>query len=101
MKEKESEQGESGWSGLLRIFSEAEDTERTEELLNLFFTLSEKEALVQRYNLVKALLEEKRTQREISQELGISISKITAGSKALKVISGKMKAYLTTKMRIH
>lgn len=101
MKREDSDKGEGGWPGLVRAFTEAEDQERTEELMNLFFTISEREGLIQRYNLVKALLEEKRTQREISQDLGISISKITAGSNALKVISGKLKEYLTDKMRVN
>ncbi len=53
-----------------------------------FLTPSEILELCDRYLIVKELLTEK-PQREISQSLGVSISKITAGSRELKFNYGK------------
>ena len=56
--------------------------------LQAFLTDQELEALKNRYNLVEELLRGK-SQREISEELGVSISQITRGSRELKYGTGK------------
>jgi len=79
----------------LKIFKNARSEKQLLELFDLFFTLSEKDALDKRYLLVKELLADQKTQREIAQDLSLSISKITAGSNALKNISQELKDYLS------
>lgn len=88
------DQDEEGWWGFLNLCHKAETLKQLDALLNFFFTIEEKESLKKRYLLVKALLDKKKTQREIANELGVSISKITRGSNALKVISENLQRYL-------
>lgn len=89
---------EEGWRRLLTLCDRAEKEERYDELFSLFLTLEEKEALALRYLIVKALLKEKRPQREIAEVLRVSISKITRGSNALKIASDDLKEFLKTHM---
>ncbi len=89
---------EDGWRAFLELCSKFETKEELEELFHLFFTIEEKEALSKRHGLVKALLEEKMTQREIAEKLQVSISKITRGSNALKIISNQLREALKKKM---
>lgn len=89
---------EDGWRAFLELCSKFQQKEELEELFDLFFTLEEKEALSKRHTLVKALLDEKMTQREISEAMRVSISKITRGSNALKIISKQLREALKKKM---
>jgi TrpR family trp operon transcriptional repressor len=82
---------EEGWWRFLKLCTQLKTPEQFNELLDLFLTIEEREALALRYLLIKKLLEGKRTQREISADLQISISKITRGSNALKIISNDLK----------
>ena len=88
---------EDGWRRFLTLCS-ASSPKELEELFDLFFTLEEKEAVGKRYLILKALLDRKLTQREIAKVAHVSISKITRGSNALKVISSKMKEALQRDM---
>ncbi len=85
---------EDGWQGFIKLCAETKKPKDLQELFDLLFTLEEKEALGLRVQLIRALLERKRTQREISEDLNISISKITRGSNALKTINERLKEYL-------
>lgn len=78
---------DEGWRMFLDLCLETKKTSRLEDLLNLFLTIEEKEHLSSRMQIVKALLSEKLSQREISDEMKVSISQITRGSNALKIIS--------------
>jgi TrpR family trp operon transcriptional repressor len=57
-------------------------------------TIEEQETIASRFLIVKALLEAKASQREISEELKVSIAQITRGSNALKIIPAKFKSHL-------
>lgn len=85
---------EDGWRGFLNLCLRAESLKQLEKLFDCFLTFEEKENLTTRYLLVKELLEKKKTQREIASELGISISKLTRGSNALKTISDSLRRFL-------
>jgi TrpR family trp operon transcriptional repressor len=62
--------------------------------LCFLFTAEERSSLETRCLIIKALLDQKRTQREISEDLNVSIAKITRGSNELKRISPKLREYL-------
>ena len=64
------------------------------EFLNLFLTESERESVLKRYKILICLLFYNSTQREVSKSLNLSISKVTAGSKALKHTSQNMRKLL-------
>lgn len=89
---------QKGWQGFLELCEKAQEKER-EELFSLFFTYEEKEDLAGRYMIIKALLDEDLTQREIAEQSGVSISKITRGSNALKIISPKLLNFLKTNIK--
>lgn len=93
-----TESSEDGWQAFIMLCNTFPKQEELEELFDLFFTLEEKAALSKRYSLVKALLEEKLTQREIAEKMGVSISKITRGSNALKIINKRLREALKKKM---
>lgn len=83
-----------GWRGFLKLSLKAKTEEELQELFELFFTLEEQEVLGQRYLIVKALEEGKLTQREIADKYKVSISQITRGSNALKIIKTKLRKFL-------
>lgn len=64
------------------------------ELLDLLFTPEEKDSLKTRCLIIKALLKADKPQRQISEELNVSIAKITRGSNELKRISSRLKTHL-------
>ena len=87
------------WENFLSLFLKIEDREKLNMLFNLFLTLNEKSMMVDRYRLVKSLLEGEMTQREISERLHLSISKITTGPKAIQILSDEDRAYLSERMK--
>lgn len=90
---------EDGWWGFLNLCQRPKTLKQLEELFDLFLTIEEREHLATRYLLVKALLEEKKTQREIAEELKVSISKLTRGSNSLKAISDNLRRFLETHIK--
>lgn len=85
---------EDDWKRLIELFSQVNDHEQMEKLLLLFLTINEREYLVDRYRIVRALLTTELTQREIAEQFHVSIAKITAGSNELKRTPGDFKKML-------
>lgn len=83
-----------GWKMFLEMCLEAKNGSRLEELFSLFFTIEEKEHLSSRMQIIQALLSDKLSQREISDEMKVSISQITRGSNALKIVSKDLLQFL-------
>ncbi|MGE3954880.1 MAG: trp operon repressor [Parachlamydiales bacterium] len=83
-----------GWKRFLSLCSRCKGEEELNALFELFLTIEERRDIGLRALLIDALLEGKKTQREIAADLGISIAKITRGSNALKIISPKLKERL-------
>jgi TrpR family transcriptional regulator, trp operon repressor len=95
MEEKNSK---GGWRSFLELCLHMETTDRLEKLFDLFFTFEERKDLESRFLLVKALIKKNSSQREIAKDLGVSISKITRGSNALKILDDDFREFLTNKM---
>lgn len=85
----------------LDLFLNITDEKILSELFDLLLTPEEKSSLQTRCLIVKALLDQKETQREISSHLKVSISKITRGSNELKRISPKLKKFLESKLLVN
>lgn len=85
---------QKGWRCFLELCLGAEDEKMLSELFDLLLTPEEKSSLETRCLIVKALLDQQKTQRQIASELQVSIAKITRGSNELKRISPKLKQYL-------
>lgn len=92
---------EQGWKLFLDLCLETKKSSRLEELFSLFLTIEEKEHLASRMQIIKALLSEKLSQREISDEMKVSISQITRGSNALKIISKDLLKFLENYVKRH
>lgn len=83
-----------GWWGFLTACSKINSPDEFKRFLDLFLTLEEKDTIGRRFLIVKALQEGKLTQREIADRFGVSISQITRGSNALKIIDASLKKTL-------
>lgn len=90
---------EEGWWMFLELCLKTKSPSRLQELFNLFLTIEEKEHLASRMQIIKALLDEKLSQREISDEMKVSISQITRGSNALKIINHDLFKFIENHVR--
>ena len=89
----------SDWKSFLALCLKAKNTDELASLFDFFFTSEEKESFADRYAIIKALLDNKKTQRELSDSLNVSIAKITRGSNALKRIDPTLKLFLERETR--
>ena len=84
-----------GWRCFLNWCSGTQDKQLLTELFDCLLTPEEKESIETRCLIVRALLDQEKTQRQISEDLKVSIAKITRGSNQLKRISNQLKSYLS------
>lgn len=84
----------NGLQDFLKLCANISSPEELAELFDLFFTIEEKETLASRFLIIKALSEEKMTQREIADTYKVSIAQITRGSNAMKIISPHLRKIL-------
>lgn len=63
-------------------------------VFDLFFTIEEKENIASRMKIIRTLLDKKLSQRAISETMQVSISQITRGSNALKVIDDDLLTFI-------
>jgi len=68
---------------IVKVFTEIQDLNTMQKFFNEILTPTEKETIQLRWDLMKRL-HEGESQRHIAAELGISLCKITRGSKILK-----------------
>ena len=68
---------------IARVLSEAGDSRKVYEFLTGILTPQEQDRLALRWRIVQ-LLERGITQRKIAEKLGVSLCKITRGSRELK-----------------
>lgn len=88
------ESKEEGWDRFLELCLKSDSPQELEKILNLFLTIEEKEVLASRYLIIQALLSRKWSQREIAEKFKVSISQITRGSNALKIIDDDLRKRL-------
>ncbi len=85
---------DDGWRELLSFLSKITDTEKLNEILLIILTHEERKALSARYLIIQELLKGKKTQREMAEDLKVSIAKITRGSNRLKKVNPALKGFL-------
>lgn len=85
---------QKGWRLFLKLCLISKDEKMLSELLDLFLTPEEIASIETRTLIVKELLKENLTQRQIADDINVSIAKITRGSNELKRISEKLKQFL-------
>ncbi|HEV2614633.1 MAG TPA: trp operon repressor [Gammaproteobacteria bacterium] len=86
------------WRRFLNLCLEIKDEKLLSEFFELFLTHEERDSIETRVLIVRALLEQKKPQRQISEDYNVSIAKITRGSNELKSISPKLKKFLNEKL---
>ena len=85
---------ETGWQGFIDMCLNVEDEKSLRAMLSLFLTVEEKEDIARRFLIVKELVLQRKTQRDIAKSLDVSIAKITRGSNELKRLDKKWHDYL-------
>ena len=80
-----------GWRQFLTLCLKFKNVDELDELFKLLLTIEEQNDIADRCLIVSELLKGKRTQREMSEQLHVSISKITRGSNALKIIDERLR----------
>jgi TrpR family trp operon transcriptional repressor len=94
MGQKRKNKAPEGWQGFLTLCLKVKTPDHLDALLNLFLTHEERELVAARYRIIQAILEKRLTQRQIAETYGVSISQITRGSNALKVIDEELLTFL-------
>lgn len=85
--------------GFFELCTRIQSVEDFSCIFDLFLTIEEKTTMASRYQIIKALLEGKLTQREIAQKHNVSIAQITRGSNALKIIDDKLERFLINALK--
>ena len=79
-----------GWHIFTQWCLASKNKKMLSALFDLLLTPEEKESIALRCLIIKELLQQKKTQREIATDLNVSTAKITRGSNELK----RMPAFL-------
>lgn len=74
------------WQQFLELLQQAVREQKTDELLTMLLTPDERSALGLRVQIVRQLLNNQLSQREIQQQLNTSAATITRGSNMLKTV---------------
>lgn len=78
---------------LCSLFTAIETEKQSALLLEDILTPAEYDSIAERWQIIK-LLHQGMTHREVAKKLGISISKVTRGSRCLQYGSGGFKIFL-------
>ncbi len=85
---------EDNWLKFVAFCAKERDVPRLAQFLDLFLTHEERQSIAARLCIVKALLAEELTQREIAEQCNVSIAKITRGSNELKRLTAEQRRTL-------
>lgn len=83
-----------GWDLFMQMALQLPKSKKADAFYDFILTADEKQAISGRCLIVKALLEDEMTQREMADEFKMSISKITRGSNGLKEVDKNLKDFL-------
>ena len=73
---------------LYQVFTQIKTPQEAEKFLTDILTPQELEAIAERWQIAKMLLEGKMSQREIQEQLGTAVATITRGNRMIKYGSG-------------
>ncbi len=85
---------DDNWLKFVSFCAKDADVQRLTQFFDLFLTHEERQSIATRLCIVKALLAEELTQRDIAQEFNVSIAKITRGSNELKRLTTEQRQAL-------
>ncbi|PCI39143.1 MAG: trp operon repressor [Thiotrichales bacterium] len=82
------------WQQFLQLSNKVPNEKNLKEFFDFFLTKEERNALTNRYVIVKELLLSDKPQRQIAKDSKVSIAKITRGSNSIKLISDTLRKFL-------
>lgn len=85
---------QTGWDRFIKLCLASNNAHMLSAWFELFLTHEEKENLALRYLIIEELFKQEKTQRDIAQDLQVSIAKITRGSNELKRMSSQLITFL-------
>lgn len=91
---KDLEQEFKNWSDVLDLLEQSGQQQQLDFILSMLMTFDEREALLARMNILHELIKGDRSQRQISQMLGVGVATITRGSTELKKLEQDKKQQL-------
>ncbi|MDG6827599.1 trp operon repressor [Glaesserella parasuis] len=86
------------WQQFVALLKQAVAEDKTDALLSMLLTSDERTSLGLRVQIVRALLENQISQREIQQQLNTSAATITRGSNMLKTVEPDILKWIDTKL---
>lgn len=85
---------QAGWRSFIKLCLATKNEKTLSSLFDLLLTPEEKESLALRCLIIAGLLKQNKTQRDMAQDLQVSIAKITRGSNELKRMTPKLIEFL-------
>ncbi|KMV31188.1 trp operon repressor [Photobacterium swingsii] len=82
------------WQQVIDLLRQASDEQKDDVLMKLLLTPDERDSLLSRVNIFHELLNGERSQRKISELLGVGVATITRGSNELKHHDADVKVWL-------
>ena len=89
---------QAGWRTFTKLCLASKNEKMLSSLLDLLLTQEEKESIALRCLIVVELLKKEKTQRDMAEDLQVSIAKITRGSNELKRMPPKLIEFLKKNM---
>ncbi len=83
-----------GWRSFTKLCLATKNDKMLSSLFDLLLTQEERESIAMRCLIVVDLLKQEKTQRDIAEDLHVSIAKITRGSNELKRMPAKLIEFL-------
>ncbi|CAG19063.1 MULTISPECIES: trp operon repressor [Photobacterium] len=87
------------WQQVVDLLRQAALEQKDDVMLKLLLTPDEREALLARVNILHELMNGQRSQRKISELLGVGVATITRGSNELKHQSDDTKEWLASLLK--
>ena len=88
------------WKKLQMLIERSCQEKCLDQCLDLLLTMDEKDNLIKRYLIIEGILDGSMPQRQLAEELKISISKLTRGSNELKKIKPTLRSFLKRNMEM-
>jgi TrpR family trp operon transcriptional repressor len=85
---------QAGWRCFTKLCLATKNEKLLSSLFDLLLTQEEKESIAMRCLIVMDLLKQEKTQRDMAEDLHVSIAKITRGSNELKRMPSKLIEFL-------
>ncbi|HVE44078.1 MAG TPA: trp operon repressor [Gammaproteobacteria bacterium] len=89
---------QAGWRAFIKLCLSTKNEKMLSSLFDLLLTQEEKESVAMRCLIVIDLLKQEKTQRDMAEDLHVSIAKITRGSNELKRTPSELIAFLRENM---